>query len=232
MAAGLAVALSVAFLRNTAPAHEKLTAGAPSVDRQPASVRVSRRDRTSALATTSAFLHAAVLGQDPARAYELSGPEIRQGETLAQWKHDWRDPNTGVPVSPYHFREVRVKPDYSYRNRMGFQLALYPDKTERQRAMVFLIDLARQSRGKAWHVSSFVPASSPVGQRPVAGRSGFALNVTASGEKTLSALWLFVPLSVLSLIVLVPVWLGIRGYVRGRRAMRAYKNGPPLRPLS
>jgi hypothetical protein len=46
----------------------------------------------------------------------------------------------------------------------------------------------------------------------------------------LGAAWLLVPLSALSLILLVPVALGIRGFVRNRRAMRDYRRDT-LRPL-
>jgi hypothetical protein len=62
---------------------------------------------------------------------------------------------------------------------------------------------------------------------------GSALHITArssGGKAPLGAAWLLVPISGLSLIVLVPLMLGIRGFLRNRRAERPYatKTLPPL----
>jgi len=51
-------------------------------------------------------------------------------------------------------------------------------------------------------------------------------------DPPLGAAWVFVPLSIFSLIVLVPTGLAIRGWRRNRRADREYATRalPPLPP--
>jgi hypothetical protein len=53
-------------------------------------------------------------------------------------------------------------------------------------------------------------------------------------DAPLGVAWVFVPLSIFSLIVLVPGGLAIRGWLRNRRADREYaaKTLPPLPPSS
>jgi hypothetical protein len=230
LAAGLAVGLSLVFARNTVPAKkDKFTKGAPQVERKDVAAPHTRRERVSALEVAKEFLRTAVLREHIDRSWWITETSLRAGYTRRDW-----DSGNSLPFPPYHFAQVRWRPDYSYRNSIGLVVALFPAKTEHQRPTVFYLDLRRHGRGghEHWLVSTFVPA--PVeGSAPIAASAGSTLHLNlaqAPGKAPLSAAWLLVPLSALSLIVLVPLALGIRGLVRRRQAMRAYeaKVLPPL----
>jgi hypothetical protein len=230
-AAVLAVGLSLVYLRNTvSPSNEKVTKAAPAVEPKQVPRRYSGRERASAIAVAAEFLQTAVLREHIDRSWSITEPSLRRGYTRRSW-----DSGDSLPFPPYHFAQVRWRPDYSYRNAIGLQVALFPAKTETQRPEVFFIDLRRHGRGghDHWLVSSFAPAPTE-GSTPTPAAAGSALHVTlpaAGAEKApLSAAWLLLPISGLSLIVLIPAALGIRGYVRNRRAVRAYETKvlPPL----
>jgi hypothetical protein len=221
----LSASLSFVFLRNTAPPHkEKFVKGAPQVDREPAPTKHTRHEVGSALTVAAEFLRTAILREHVDRSWAITDPSLRAGYS----RHEWNSGGS-LPFPPYHFREVRWKPDYSFRDSMGFQVALFPDKTERQRPTVFLMDLKRYGAGKRehWLVSYFEPTA-PRGSAPPAIDSGGGLLLAPpppGGVSPLGAAWLLVPISGLSLIVLIPLVLGIRGLVRNRRAVRAYEAG-------
>jgi hypothetical protein len=230
LAVGLTVGLSLAFLRNTVPAKkDKFTKGAPRVEQKDVAARHDRRERTSALAVATEFLRTAVLREHIDRSWSITEPSLRAGYTRRAW-----DNGNSLPFPPYHFAQARWRPDYSYRNSIGLEVALFPAKTEHQRPTVFYLDLKRHGRGRHehWLVSTFVPAPEE-GSTPVPASAGSTLHITlaqTTGKPPLSAAWLLVPLSALSLIVLLPLALAIRGLVRNRRAARAYeaKVLPPL----
>jgi hypothetical protein len=225
-AAVLAVALALVFMRNTAPAHKQVFAkGAPQVYHAPRVVEHTRGERMSAIAVATEFLQTAVLRRHVSRSWALTEPTLHAGFTHREW-------NSGkdLPFPPFHFRQVRWRPDYSYSNRIGLQVALFPAKGEHQRAQVFYLDMRRHGHGKneRWLVSQFLPAPGPGSSAPGiaegagGGVTGLHIAVPAGGKSPLSAFWLLVPLSSLSLIVLLPLGLGIRGFIRNKRAEREY----------
>jgi hypothetical protein len=226
-AIGVAVLLALVFMRNTAPPHkEKFTKGRPSVYVTPKTVAHSGVERASALAVAGEFLKTALRREHVDRSWVLTEPSLHVGFTREQW-----DSGKELPFPPYNFREIRWRRDYSYRDRIGLQVAVFPAKAETQRAMVFYVDLKRHGRGKHehWLVSEFAPApssgSTPPGIAEGAGggTTGLHISMPPAGNKSpLSAIWLLVPLSGLSLIVLLPLALGVRELIRNRRAAREY----------
>jgi hypothetical protein len=226
-AVALAALLAVVFMRNTAPPHkEVVTKGAPSVYVQPKTAGHTKVERASALGVAAEFVTTALRRTDVDRAWVLTEPELHADFTRKQW-----DSGKELPFPPYNFRQVRWRRDYSYRNRIGLQVAVFPAKTEKQKAMVFYLDLQKHGSGKNehWLVSYFEPApgqgSTPPGISEGAGGgvTGLHISMPAAGNKApLSAYWLLLPLSGLSLILLLPLALGIRGLIRNRRAAREY----------
>jgi hypothetical protein len=233
IAVGLLVGLSLAFLRNTAsPDKEKFTKGAPRVEAKDVVAPHTHRERVSALGVAIEFLRTAVLREHIDRSWSITEPSLRVGYTRRAW-----DSGNSLPFPPYHFAQVRWRPDYSYRNSIGLVIALFPAKTEHQKPAVFYLDLRKHGQGKheRWLVSEFAPAPAE-GSTPIPASAGSTLHLSLAqspaAKAPLSAAWLLVPLSALSLIVLVPLGLGIRGLIRSRRAARAYeaKVLPPLSP--
>jgi hypothetical protein len=226
-AVGLTAGLLFVFMRNTAPERTPIyTKGSPSVYQTPKAVEHTQHERVSAIAVATEFLQTAVLRQHVERSWALTEPSLHTGFTRREW-------NTGkdLPFPPFHYRQVRWRPDYSYSDRIGLQVALFPAKGEKQGAQAFYLDLKRHGAGKHeyWLVSEFAPepgeGSRPPGIADGAGGGVTGLHISlpaSTGKSPLSAVWLLVPLSALSLIVLLPLGLGIRGFIRNKRAEREY----------
>ena len=137
------------------------------VDRQGVGVNdVSQVPNTTKLdpaarRAAATFILTAVARKNLAKAYALAGPQIRQGQSLAEWK-------TGnIAVVPYPVGKLDVasmKIDYSYKNEAAIEVALVPKDGANVKAQIFYMDLIRK-KGK-WLVNAWVPRSAP--QVPVA----------------------------------------------------------------
>jgi hypothetical protein len=115
------------------------------------------------------FILKAVQRKDAVAAYRLSGPQIRGGETLKQWKRDWNDPNVGVPIVPYTqpLLGAPIKVDASHPREAEIEVALVPKtkaapNTPEGQAQLFLMILHKYGVGKnaRWLVDYWAPRSS------------------------------------------------------------------------
>jgi hypothetical protein len=102
------------------------------------------------------FILTAVGRTNLRRAWQISGPHIRQGMTLKQWL-------TGtIPVIPYPADAIGVAPmkiDYSYRNKALIEVALLPKPGHKIRPTIFFVSLIRVGpAGKQhWLVDGWTP---------------------------------------------------------------------------
>jgi hypothetical protein len=122
--------------RSAVPATVKLTPGATQVARQ--------------------FIKTAVARKNLPDAYNLVTNQIRQGQSLAEWK-------TGnIAVIPYPVDDVKYAPmkiDFSYPKEAMVEIALLPKANAKIKAQLFQMDLVK--RGDKWLVNSWYPKSSP-----------------------------------------------------------------------
>ena len=118
------------------PSTVKLTPGATRVARQ--------------------FIETAVARKNLGAAYPLVTDEIRQGQSLKEWK-------TGnIAVIPYPVDAVKYAPmkiDFSYPREALIEVALLPKQGSGARAQLFAMDLVKRD-GK-WLVNSWYPRSTP-----------------------------------------------------------------------
>jgi hypothetical protein len=102
------------------------------------------------------FILTAVARKNLRRAWDLAGPQIKQGQSLKQWL-------TGdIAVVPYPIDELKIAPmkiDYSYANEAAVEIALVPKDGAKVKPLIFYMDLVKQ-HGK-WVVNSWVPRSAP-----------------------------------------------------------------------
>ncbi len=77
-------------------------------------------ERREVIATAARFVETAVKRDHAERAYELAGPNLRNGTTLAHWR------DGDIPVVPYPVDAARWKFDYSYADEIGLQVARLP----------------------------------------------------------------------------------------------------------
>lgn len=191
----------------------------------PKTVRLKGRDQAQALAVASRFIDTAVARKNIDSSWSLVAPEFRAGFTRKQWS------SGEIPVVPYPVREARWKLDYSDVGGVGFEMALFPTKRSHMQAQVFLIGLHTLGAGKRrhWVVDSWQSAptsgSSTVSAGGGGGSGGGSVlaQVTprvsaSSSEPREGAIWLLVPVGLLSLIVLLPLGIACVNWYLGHRA--------------
>jgi hypothetical protein len=195
--------------------------GSLQVVRVPRSVPMTpaRRRAIDTLLTT--FVPAAVERHEPLRALPLVTPEFRSGVTRDEWARG------NLPVLPFDARDSRFPwtLGYSFAREISVDVLLHPSAKEELGAIAFTAVFKRQ--GKDWLIDSFVPAASfaPKKKPPriLASPDFTPQMVTNPTRGRLDARWLFVPVGVLALIVLVPAGIGVAKWRRSRKAWREYR---------
>jgi hypothetical protein len=100
-------------------------------------------------ATMARFVPAAVTGKDPALAWELAGPGLRAGTT----RRDWLKGEMPVYRFPWDGDRGELlgwTPQFTYRNRVAFDIALGARKGTHT-VMEVSVDVVR--RGSTWLVN-------------------------------------------------------------------------------
>jgi hypothetical protein len=101
-------------------------------------------------ATMTRFVPAAVTRQDPALAWELAGPGLRAGSTRRGWLRG-QMPVYRFPWDGDRRELLGWTPVFTYRNRVGFDIALSARKGTRASVMEVSVDVVR--RGSTWLVN-------------------------------------------------------------------------------
>jgi hypothetical protein len=182
---------------------------------EPAAHRLTKEERVELLARSSHFVQTAVARRNLDEAWELLGPEMRAGQTRASWKSG---DNNVVPFPAAGISAWSVL--YSYDGDVAFDLALVARPGGDIVGKTFTIELKRYpERGGRWLVAAWVPKGlTGVGQS----KSAAAQPPPPPPRAPLSAAWMFVPLSVLGLIVVIPLAIGLHSWLRHRRAAKRY----------
>ena len=216
-------ALVSVFYWNTATIVETPLHGRADLYVPPIPIKMAAAERREVIATAARFVETAVKRDHAERAYDLVGPNLRNGTTLANWR-------TGdIPVVPYPVDAARWQFDYSYTDEIGLQVAVFPAAGETLRPMVFNLSLRAFGTGakRRWLVDSWSPrggGGSAPRPNPTDG-SPFRIDLQppASASTSLGAVWLLVPASLIGLALLVPAVLIVAERIRSRRAQRAYE---------
>ena len=212
------------FYWNTAPVVETPRHGQADLYVPPIPVKMAAAERREVIATAARFVETAVKRDHAERAYELVGPNLRNGTTLAHWR------DGDIPVIPYPVDDARWKFDYSYTDEIGLQVAVFPEAGEEVRPMVFNMSLRAVGAGskRHWLVDSWSPRGGGGGAPharapPTAPRFGSTCSTRCPRRRGLSAAWLLVPAGLIALALIVPALLFAIERFRSRRAQRAYE---------
>ncbi len=222
LAAGGGVGIGVHYANTGHPTDLFVPHVASPVERKASPFKPNAQAKSDAIAVATSFVQTAVKREHVERSYDLVAPPLRQGYTRRGWA------SGTIPVVPYPVDSARWKYGYAYDNVIGFDVAVFPKHGTKLTPMVFGMELTQYRSGSStrWLVSSWQPHQNGLGPSGGAG-GGMSMNlvggVPGPTHAKLGASWLLFPLSVLALIVLVPVGLGIREWVRGRRAERRYR---------
>src|SRR5712691_6064292 len=232
--AGCALAIGLLY-PNTGERGAPLVPGTPQIVHEEApSQPLPRSDLRASERTLDAFVLTAVLRQNIERSYDLVTAHFRGG----LHRKDWLTEN--IPVVPFprkDFGLARSKLSYSRGNIARYEVAVLARPNGTTGSMLFSAELhaigARSHRH--WLVDYWEPIGGGIGTLSESSNP-LSLNRFDRGTDVrapLGVTWVLVPLSLLSLIVLIPAALAIRGWRRNRRADRDYaKTLPPLPPPS
>ncbi len=217
-------ALVSIFFWNTATVVETPLHGRADLYVPPIPVKMAAAERRQVIATAARFVETAVKRDHAERAFELVGPNLRNGTTLAHWR------DGDIPVVPYPVDDARWKFDYSYVDEIGLQVAVFPEAGAAVRPMVFNMSLRAVGDGpeRQWLVDSWSPSGGGGGGSPRPSRtdgSPFRIDLQppASASTRLGAVWLLLPAGLIVLALFVPAALLIVERVRSRRAQKAYE---------
>ena len=207
---------------NTATIVETPLHGRADLYVPPIPVKLTAAERRHVIATAARFVETAVKRDHAEQAYELAGPNLRNGTTLAHWR------DGDIPIVPYPVDAARWRFDYSNTDEIGLQVAVFPAAGAEVLPMVFSMSLRAVGKGakRRWLVESWSPRDG--------GRSGPRLSRTdgspfridlpppASAATSLGTAWLLVPAGLIALALVIPATLVVVERVRSRRAQRAY----------
>jgi hypothetical protein len=219
------VGLLIVYLPNQgAVKHPGVRPGKPVdfsvVQRQ---VRVTHAQRRAVNETLIAFIRTGVTRSDPAAAWPLVTPGMRSGITRAEW-------NDGeLPVTPYPAR-VPKRPDWtvitSYKDDLTVDLLLHPKRGAKIGPIAFAVELKSTRKGK-WLIHSMAPEHVFGPSEPAGGQKASApppANVKPAYTRgKLSPLWFVIPGALLSLVILVPVVIGLLAWRRNRAIEHRYR---------
>lgn len=106
------------------------------------------------------FIKTAVMRQNLAQAWEISGPQIRQNLTRQQWL-------TGnIPVVPYPDAAVNrspVKITWSHPTEAGLEVVLQPKVGSKEKPQLFFVGVLKRGSGSQarWVVDYWAPYAPP-----------------------------------------------------------------------
>jgi hypothetical protein len=184
------------------------------------------------------FISGAVAGESPAQAWNVAAPSLKQGTTRQQWI------DGEMPVVPYPAANRGLGTwsfvQYSYTDSVGLEVFVFPKPGSGYSAMTADVELEKQRDGR-WLVNYWMPkrfhgppalAASQLkkAQKETRARSNRSKRRAAVEEEPYqppqaSHWWLALPIAILSLIVIVPLTIGLVYWYRNRKATRAYLQG-------
>jgi hypothetical protein len=184
------------------------------------------------------FIRYAVAREDPAKAWDLAGPDLRSGLTRKEW-------DTGaIPVVNYPASHKGLGSwsyvKYSYTNTVGLEVFVFPKPGSGYSAMTADAEVRKDSDGR-WQVNYWMPerfhgpASLSAKAKPAKPPTKVALGASKKksgshksaaspssapnpNQPRISGIWLLLPVAILSLIIIAPLTLLVIGVIRNRRA--------------
>lgn len=174
------------------------------------------------------FVHSAVLREDLDEAWELASPKLRATVSRERW-------NAGdIPVFPFPkeaFRTEDWRLRYSFDRTVVIDVLVLPKPALAQRTLVYGAELTAYGAGtsRRWLVDTWFPQTTLTpGGTPRTPKPAVTLTFVLESPYTkgkLDARWLLVPLGVLALVAIFPLFLLTRGAIRRHRAERRYRDG-------
>jgi hypothetical protein len=198
-------------------------------------VPLRRADRREINRLLAAFIPAAVERKNPAAAYRLATPALRQSATPADWRRG------EIPVYPYPAsKQYDWTINFSLPRQLNVDLFVQPKKGADVGPIAFTVEFKRTRSDRPWRVESFFPTAmfpkvedggQPVSQADLG--PGNVKGTSQTGKARVSPLFFFVPPALLLLVLLIPLVMFVHGKLREARSERIYaltprRTMPPL----
>ena len=205
VAAGCAIAIGFLY-PNTGRKEAGFSPGKPQVthDEPPASP-LSKSDLAAAEATLDHFVTTAVLRRHLDESYDLVTAQLHGGMTRAEWR------SGDIPVIPFPARDfafAKSKLKYSYPNFARYDVLIWAKPHATTSSTTFSLEMRTAGTGKSrhWLVDYFEPVGGGISMPARPPRNPLSLRTPqpSATDAPLGIAWVFVPLSIFSLIVLVP----------------------------
>jgi hypothetical protein len=183
------------------------------------------------------FIRHAVAREDPEKAWNVSGPDLRQGTSEEQWAKG------KLPVVPYPAASKGLGQwsyvKYSYTDLVGLEVFVFPKPGSGYSAMTADAEVKKNSDGQ-WQVNYWMPErfhgpaalSAKAKPTKTAKKAALAASKKKSTSQSatpttsnpnqalLGGAWLLLPIAILALIILAPLTLLLIGIIRNRRDAR------------
>lgn len=199
----------------------------------PKQVPVSVQTRTALNELFDRFVPAAIARRDPEAARALVTPNLRAQATRAQWRAGT------IPVPPFDPAGTTFhgwRPFYSYPKLVSVEVTLEPKRAS-DPVGSFVVNVKKV--GQDWLVDSIYQEGQHGGGGPPTTTTSAAPttptvteHVVGGSRGRLGAIWLLIPLGLLSLIVIVPILVFSRQWLGDYRVRRKdggkKKELPPL----
>jgi hypothetical protein len=238
---GIALGIAGAIAATFALVHGGKTPSASPGKNAPAaqvyhqSKHVSAADRRAIDQTLDQFIPAGLSGQAPRTAWRLSGPELKGGSTLREWRHG----NSSIPYYPargktfHNWTTVDAGPDY-----VDFNLLIHPEAGHGAKGSSEVFSGQMVKHGDRWLVNELYtiavfarpdkhgrhelgPADFAAGQgAPQSSQSGAPQ--TSGHSASLGTTWLLAAGGAVGLVLLFPLGFGVASMIRSRKARRRY----------
>lgn len=238
-----AVAAIAALVRSPKQPSATPSKNAPPAQLVKQSTHVSAADRRAIDRTLDRFVPAALSGTSPATAWRLSGPQLKGGTTLRQWRSG-TSPIPHYPARGTTFHNWTTVD--SGKGYVDFNLLVHPKHGNNGSSEVFSGQMIK--RNGRWLVNGLYtiavfarpdkhgrhelgPADFAAGQGASQGSQNAAPPTTGKGR--LGTTWLLVAGGAVLLVLLVPLGFLVVSAIRSRRARKRYVRPEPrtLPPL-
>jgi hypothetical protein len=230
VAAGCAFAIGVLY-PNTGREESTFSPGKPQVTHvEPRQSPLPKSDLVASQQIVDRFVLSAVLRRHLERSYDIVTPQLRDGMKLNEWKKGVI-PVAWFPAKDFAFARSKLR--YSYANFARYDVLIWARPRAETGSTSFSLEIRAVGKGhrRHWLVDYFQPLGGGLSLPASGARSPLGVRSQPSATNTTLGIgWVFAPLSILSLIVIIPGGLAIRGWLRNRRVNRDYvKTLPPLR---
>jgi len=206
----------------------------------PKKARFTKPEQREVHRVLATFISSAVAREHPARSWNLAAPSLKSGVTKRQWNRG------NLPVVPYPALHRGLGQwdyvEYSYRDTVGLEVFLFPKPGSGYSAMTADVELVKGHNGR-WLVDYWMPkkfhgppavakaskaktktarqAAGKRRHRPQQAKAAPPPQTEPTASRPSRAYWA-IPIAILSLIVLVPLMLGIIKLRQNRRAAREH----------